>query len=596
MANTSIDLVGLDFSSLKSNLKTFLKNNTQFKDIDYEGSNINVLLDVLAYNTYLNAFYTNMVASEMFLDTAQLRDSVVSHAKELNYTPRSFVSSKATITVDITPSTAVSSIVVPKYTSFTARVGSNTFTFSTNEATVITTSNNGVYSLTTDVYEGNVLTETFVVDASNTSQRYVVSNPTVDVMSLDVTVYEDGGTTALTYTQSESIVGVKSSSTVFFVQAAENQQYELVFGDGVYGRTPKSGSYVVVKYRAGSGQLPNGALKFSPDSTIDGHSNITVKTVSGATGGDVAESITSIKFNAPRSFKAQDRAVTVSDYETLLKSRFSDIKAISVYGGEEANPPRFGRVIVSVDVADADGVSEVRQKAFLDYIRDKTPVSINVDFIKPDFMYLEVTSNVFYNVNKTTKTTADIKSLVQSAVTNYSFNSLEDFKTTMHHSELLATITNADTSIISNDTSVRAIRRVIPTLNTDLIFTVDFENALQTETGLKTSFNETHYGHTITTSSFTYNNTSCLIVDDSLGNLYVAAQEAGGITILKKVGTVNYTTGFLTFAGLSMTSYEGNYLKIKAKTLSQNIGVYRNTILQIDVAKDVTVNVTGVKQ
>ena len=537
-----------------------------------------------------------MVASEMFLDTAQLRDSVVSHAKELNYTPRSFVSSKATITVDITPSTAVSSIVVPKYTSFTARVGSNTFTFSTNEATVITTSNNGVYSLTTDVYEGNVLTETFVVDASNTSQRYVVSNPTVDVMSLDVTVYEDGGTTALTYTQSESIVGVKSSSTVFFVQAAENQQYELVFGDGVYGRTPKSGSYVVVKYRAGSGQLPNGALKFSPDSTIDGHSNIAVKTVSGATGGDVAESITSIKFNAPRSFEAQDRAVTVSDYETLLKSRFSDIKAISVYGGEEANPPRFGRVIVSVDVADADGVSEVRQKAFLDYIRDKTPVSINVDFIKPDFMYLEVTSNVFYNVNKTTKTTADIKSLVQSAVTNYSFNSLEDFKTTMHHSELLATITNADTSIISNDTSVRAIRRVIPTLNTDLIFTVDFENALQTETGLKTSFNETHYGHTITTSSFTYNNTSCLIVDDSLGNLYVAAQEAGGITILKKVGTVNYTTGFLTFAGLSMTSYEGNYLKIKAKTLSQNIGVYRNTILQIDVAKDVTVNVTGVKQ
>ena len=596
MANTSIDLVGLDFTNLKSNLKTFLKNNTQFKDVDYEGSNINVLLDVLAYNTYLNAFYTNMVASEMFLDTAQLRDSVVSHAKELNYTPRSFVASKATITVDITPSTTVSSIVVPKYTSFTARVGSNTFTFSTNEATVITSSNNGVYSLTTDVYEGTVLTETFVVDASNTSQRHVLSNPTVDTSSLDVVVYEDGGTTALTYTQSKGVISVTSSSTVYFVQAAENQQYEIVFGDGVFGRTPKSGSYVVVKYRACSGQLPNGALKFAPDSTIDGHSSISVKTVSGATGGDVAETVASIKFNAPRSFEAQDRAVTVSDYETLLKSRFSDIKAISVFGGEEASPPRFGRVIVSVDVADADGVSEVRQKAYLDYIKDKTPVSINVDFVKPDFMYLEVISNVLYSVDKTTKTTADIKSLVQSAITNYSFNSLEDFKVTMHHSELLNAITKADTSVISNDTKVVAVRRVLPTLNTDLIFTIDFQNPLQKETGLKTSFSETHYGHTITSSSFTYNNTTCLIVDDSLGNLYVAAQEAGGITILKKVGTVDYTTGLLTFAGLNISQVVGNYLKIKAATLSQNINVYRNTILQIDVARDVTVNVTGIKQ
>ena len=596
MANTSIDLVGLDFASLKGNLKTFLKNNTQFKDIDYEGSNINVLLDVLAYNTYLNAFYTNMVASEMFLDTAQLRDSVVSHAKELNYVPRSFVASKGTITVDITPSTTVSSIVVPKYTSFTTRIGSNTFTFSTNESTVITTSNNGVYSLTTDVYEGTVLTETFVVDSSNTSQRFVVSNPTVDTSSLDVVVYEDGGTTALTYTQSEGIIGVKSTSTVFFVQAAENQQYEIVFGDGVFGRTPKSGSYVVVKYRACSGQLPNGAIKFASDSTIDGHASISVKTVAGATGGDVAESISSIKFNAPRSFEAQDRAVTVSDYETLLKSRFSDIKAISVFGGEEANPPRFGRVVVSVDVADADGVSEVRQKAYLDYIQDKTPVSINVDFIKPDFMYLDVSTTVFYNVDKTTKTTADIKALVQSAITNYSFNSLEDFKTTMHHSELLNAITAADTSIISNDTRVTAVRRILPQLNTELIFTVDFQNELEKETGLKTSFSETHYGHVITSSSFTYDNTTCVIVDDSLGNLFVAAQETGGITILKKVGTVNYTTGLLTFAGLSISQLIGNYLKIKAATKSQNISVYRNTILQIDVARDVTVTATGIKQ
>lgn len=595
MANTSIDLVGLDFASLKDNLKNFLKNNTQFKDLDYEGSNINVLLDVLAYNTYLNGFYTNMVASEMFLDTAQLRDSVVSHAKELNYVPRSFVASKANITVAITPSTSVKSVVVPRYTSFTSRVGSNTYTFSTDETYVVTTSSNGTFSVTTDVYEGIVTTDTFVVDQSNTAQRFVLSNPTVDTSSLYLVVYEDGGQNALTYTKADGLIGVTSASRVFFVQAAENQQYEIVFGDNVFGRKPKNGSYVTVKYRACSGELPNGALRFSPDGTIDSHANVSVQTVLSATGGSVAETVSSIRFNAPRSFQSQDRAVTVSDYETLLKNRFSDIQAISVYGGEDADPPQYGKVFISVDVANADGAPQSRKQAYLDFIQDKTPLTIGVEFVDPLFMYLNIATDVQYNVNLTNKSTTDIKTLVQAAISSYSLNSLEDFNVTMFYSALCKSIDAADTSILSNDTSVLMVKRVIPVLNTDDSFVINFNNALESETGLKLTQTEAHYGHTIVSSTFQYDNSTCVLVDDTLGNVFIAAEQGNTITVIKKVGTVDYTTGKLSVSQFNINDYAGNYISIKARPLSKNISTIKNTILAIDMT-DVNVTVTGVKQ
>jgi hypothetical protein len=595
MANTSIDLVGLDFASLKSNLKNFLKTNTQFKDVDFEGSNINVLLDLLAYNTYLNGYYTNMVASEMFLDSAQLRDSIISHAKELNYLPRSFISSRAKITVDITPSSPVSSVAVPKFTSFTTRLGSSTYTFSTDETVVLTASNNGVFSLTTDVYEGSVVSDTFVVDNANTNQRFVLSNQTVDTSQIEVLVYEDSGSSLLTYTQSYGLLGVKNSSQVFFVQAAENSQYEILFGDGVFGRRPKSGSYVVAKYRATSGELPNGATKFAVDGPIDGHANVSVSTVTTAAGGSVAETVESIKFNAPRSFQTQDRAVTASDYETLLKTRFADIQTISVFGGEEADPPQFGKVFMSVDVADADGAPETRKQAYLEYIQTKTPLTINVDFVEPEFMYTRVYSSVLYNVNNTTKTYADIKSLIQAGISGYNLNSLSDFKSTLFISELSDAINNADTSIISNDTKIKLVRRLVIPTNTRTNVVTTFDNPLQTETGVKLKTDEIHYGHTITSTTFTINNIPCILVDDSLGKLFIATEDANAVDVLKEIGTVNYETGKVNINGFAVDSYVGNYIELRATPRTQNVSSKKNTILLID-DYDVEVNVAGIKR
>lgn len=595
MANTNFNLVGLDFNSLKDNLKSFLKNNTQFKDLDYEGANINVLLDVLAYNTYLNGFYTNMVASEMFLDSAQLRDSVISHAKELNYIPRSFTSSKATITVDITPSSTVTSVLIPKYTSFTSRSGSNTYTFATSDTVVLNTSNGGVFSATLDVYEGVIASETFVVNLSNTSQRYVLSNPTIDTSSLNVTLYEDNGATIMPYTRADQLLGVTDTTKAFFLQGAENQQYEIVFGDGVFGRKPKDGSSVVVKYRVSSGELSNGCYEFASDGSIDGHPNVQITTVTSSQGGSVAESIQDIKFNAPRLFQAQNRAVTESDYEVLLLNQFADIQAISAYGGETVLPPQFGKVFISVDVANADGAPESRKKAYYDYIIQKTPATIAVEFIDPQFLYTKVNTTVYYDVNNTIKSTADIETSAKAAISQYNNDSLGNFKKTLYFSRLAELIDASDSSILSNDTSLNLVYRLYPQTDVDVNYKLQVNNELQTETGLRLSAEEKHYGHTLTSSVFTYLGSRCVLVDDTQGVVYIAAKQSNRIEVIKPIGSIDYTNGTLLLVNFNISSYEGNYIELIFQTKSKNIFGSKNVILAIDPI-DVEVVVQGVKQ
>jgi len=595
MANNTIDLVGLDFTSLRDNLKSFLQNNTQFKDLDYEGANIGVLLDVLAYNTYLNGFYTNMVASEMFLDSAQLRDSVVSHAKELNYVPRSFNSAQAKITVDITPTSAVSSVVVPQYTSFTSRVGSNTYTFATNEALVLTNSNNGVFSTTLTVFEGIVATETFVVNLSNTQQRFVLSNPTVDTSSITVTDYEDGGQNIISYVVAEDILAVTDTSRIFFVQGAENQQYEIVFGDDVFGKKPKDGGTLVVKYRISSGELPNGALVFVTDSAIDGHTNVAITTVTSASGGSVSETIDSIKYNAPRSFQAQNRAVTAQDYETLLTNNFSDIQAVSVYGGEDTDPPQYGVVYISVDVFNADGAPLARKNIYRDFLLGKTPLTIRTEFVDPTFMYINVNTNILYDINNTSKSTSDISTLVQAAISSYSQTYLENYKVTMFYSALVDAINQADTSIVSNDTSVSIAVRIIPTTGVNFNTTIETHNELVARTGSVLSLAEAHHGIALTSSPFTYLNASCILVDDLQGNIYIAARKTDYIVeLLVKTGTINYTTGKMLLTNFNVSAYEGNYIELIFTPASKNIYGSKNVIMEI-APIDVTVNVSGIK-
>ena len=597
-ANSSVNLVGLDFDTIKTNLKTYLKNNTAFKDYNFEGSNMAMLVDLLAYNSYLNSFYLNMVASEMFLDTAQLRDSIVSHAKELNYLPRSYTSAQAIVNIAITPSSNVSSVLIPKGTSFTSRVGPSTYTFTTAENIVLNTSSNGTYTAAnTKIYEGAYFTDSFVYDETNTNQRFVLSNPTVDVSSVTTTVIEDSGSVINSYTRAQSLFDLTAASKIFFAQPAENNQYEIVFGDGIFGRKPKNGSVAAIEYRVSSGELPNGASTFVNDGAIDGHTNVVITTVSSAIGGSVAESIESIRFNAPRAVATQERAVTTSDYKTLLQIQFPEIQSINVYGGEDEDPPQYGKVFISVDIINADGVPNANKHVYKDYIRTKTPLTITPEFIDPGFTYVDVNSVVKYNVNISTKQPEEIKTLVQAAINEFSDTYLDDFDSTLRYSQLLKAIDAADAAIVGNETEVRAIKILAtPTLKIGQAenYTINFDMPLTADFYITANRFGSNISHTIVSSTFTFNGEACSIKDNA-GTLNIVTDQGDESVVLTSIGTSNVATGRLTLVNFNPSSVSGGAIKFYAVPASKDIFSRKNVILRI-LEQDINIDVERVRE
>jgi hypothetical protein len=444
------------------------------------------------------------------------------------------------------------------------------------------------------LYEGTYIADSFTMNYSNTSQRFVLSNPTIDTGSVSVTVIEDGGSTTLDYTKTETLIGLTSLTKAYFVEAAENQQYEVRFGDNVFGRKPKDGSVIVVEYRTSSGELPNGASTFLNDGNIDTHANVSIATISSAAGGAINETIESIRYNAPRNFQVQGRAVTATDYETILKANFGDIQSISAYGGEDLVPPQFGKVFISVNVQNAEGTPANRIKTFSDFIRDKTPLTVDVVFEDPQFMYVKVDSNVKYNVNATSKLSSDIRTAVLSKISSFNTTNLEGFKKTIFYSKLTKDIDSADDSIVSNDTEIRAIKIIEPTTNIDQSFEINFGFQLESETGVVLDTSEFHYGHTIQSSPFTFNGNRSILVDDTRGILFVARLSGGIVTIEKAVGVVDYLNGIVTIQNLSVSEYEGSGIKIYARSYTKDFSSNKNVILAIK-NEDVTVTVTPVK-
>ena len=599
MANTSVSLVDLDFETIKTNLKNYLKrSDSPFQDVDFEGSNINQLLDVLSYNTYLNSYYLNMVGSEMFLDTAALKDSVVSHAKELNYTPRSFRSAEAQITFNVTPSSAVTALIVPKGTSFTSKVGSNNYSFTTGESSVLTLSNN-VFTANLTIFEGSYVTDSFTYNSSNTSQRFVLSNSTVDTRSINVIVIEDNGASTLVYTRASSFLGINENSLSYFLQAAENSQYEVVFGDGIIGRQPKNGSVISIEYRVCNGELPNGARTFDIDGSISGQANISnITTVSVAIGGAVGETIESIKFNAPRHYQNQERAVTASDFETLLLTNFPEIQAVSAYGGEDATPPQYGKVFIAVDNLNLDGASDSSKQNYYKFIKTRSPLAIDPVFIDPDFIYVECQCLVRYDVNLTTLQTNDIATLVKTAVSTFNINKLNGFKKTLRYSKLVEDINNAHSSIVSADVYTIPYKKLFVTPGVNYSEIIDFGFPLSTkyiisyddlvETTIKAVYSMT----------FQYGGRLCNMQDDLNGTLgiYTADGEDKN-TLLVKVGTVDYVTGRVVIDNLNVDSYihSGGHFNLYVNPENKDISTTKNYILSLP-DDEIVVDVVAIQE
>ena len=624
-ANSSIVLTQLDFDSYKDSLKTFLKSQDRFKDYDFDGSNLSVLLDVLSYNTYQNAFYLNMVSNEMFLDSAKLRDSVISHAKELNYLPRSFRSSSAVIQLVITSTdTAKRSIVIPKGTSFTSRVDDFTYNFSTTENYVITKRTPSGSSLVYEsepirVYEGSYLSDTYTVNYSN-PLVYKISNKRVDLESVLVTVFEDNGTTIQTYKRATSLFGHDENAKVFFLQPGIGDTYEVVFGDGVVGRKPKNNSACIIEYRSCNGELPNGAFKFINTARIDNEANIVIETITASADGAVAEDLSSIKYNAPRAFTTQERAVTSEDYENLLKANFPEINAVVAYGGEDANPPQYGRIFLSIDLDEVDGLPKIKEAEYKKFLRSRSSVAIEPLFVSPDYTYLYVNTNIKYNINLTGLNPEDIRTYVIDSILNHASINLNNFGRTLRYSKFIRDVDSAEASIISNETKIELIKYLTPVLSTTVTgsatttsgslvslatsgvvssgqnVTIDFKNALQNDIPGKGSEYLTGDIHVVSSSTFTYNGLSnCRLEDDGDGVMRIVNTTGTNNRTILDIGTVDYDTGIIRINNFNITNYTGTSLKIYAKPRTLDITSTQNVILNI-LENDVDVSIEQIRE
>jgi len=566
-----------------------------------------------------------MVSNEMFLDSAKLRDSVISHAKELNYLPRSFRSSSAVIQLVITSTdTAKRSIVIPKGTSFTSRVDDFTYNFSTTENYVITkrtpSGSNLIYeSEPIRVYEGSYLSDTYTINYAN-PLVYKISNKRVDLESVLVTVFEDNGTTIQTYKRATSLFGHDENAKVFFLQPGIGDTYEVVFGDGVVGRKPKNNSACIIEYRSCNGELPNGAFKFINTARIDNEANIVIETITASADGAVAEDLSSIKYNAPRAFTTQERAVTSEDYENLLKANFPEINAVVAYGGEDATPPQYGRIFLSIDLDEVDGLPKIKEAEYKKFLRSRSSVAIEPLFVSPDYTYLYVNTNIKYNINLTGLNPEDIRTYVIDSILNHASINLNNFGRTLRYSKFIRDVDSAETSIISNETKIELVKYLTPVLSTTVTgsatttsgslvslatsgvvssgqnVTIDFKNALQNDIPGKGSEYLTGDIHVVSSSTFTYNGLSnCRLEDDGDGVMRIVNTAGTNNRTILDIGTVDYDTGIIRINNFNITNYTGTSLKIYAKPRTLDITSTQNVILNI-LENDVDVSIEQIRE
>ena len=367
-----------DFFATKEELKTFLRGQERFKDFDYEGSNMNVLLDLLSYNTYYNTYYYNMAISEMFLDSASQRNSVISHAKELNYLPTSRRSSQATVSITVTyPNSESNYFTIPEGTALVGRCGNKTYNFLTDKtySAVRSLTNSSIFNVAdVNVFEGRIISENIsTIDTT-------LSNANIDTRSLRVTVNGEP------YIYRSDIYGAGKADKVFYLQPENDDKYSIQFGENRFGVQPTITDVIVATYRTTAGVSANGVTSLTLGA-FGGASSISVSMNDQSSGGRATEDIESIRAFAPKASQIQERAITKRDYETLLRSRFPNIQAISVYGGDEVDPPQFGKVIISVDVIGGEGVADYEIANFKRYLRDKTPLTVEPIFVAAKFMF-----------------------------------------------------------------------------------------------------------------------------------------------------------------------------------------------------------------
>src|SRR6056300_327165 len=424
---SKLNISQLNFDAIKANLKRFLSNQSQFKDYDFEGSGMSVLLDLLAYNTHYLSYNANILANEMFIDTADLRNSIVSLAKALGYTPNSPRAANADINVVVNNATGAS-LTMNAGTQFTTSVDGVNYNFVTTSSNTITPVD-GVYTFSNlNIYEGTYVTYQYNVDTSDVDQRFLIQSANADTSTLSVQIQNSSvDTTTNTYTKATSITELDGTSKVYFLQEAEDGKFEIYFGDGVIGKALEDGNIIILKYVVTNKTAANGASSFSLSGNIGGFSDVSITVNSNAANGAEAQSNESIKFNAPKSYSAQDRAVTIEDYKTKVRELYANSKSVSAWGGEDAETPFYGRVYISINPTSGSTLTDTTKDSIVTQLKKYSVASVTPVIIDPETTSLLLTSTVKYDEKATTKTSATLKTDVTNALTGYNNDTLNQF-------------------------------------------------------------------------------------------------------------------------------------------------------------------------
>jgi hypothetical protein len=473
----------LDFDTIKTNLKNYLQSQSEFTDYNFDGAGLSYLLDILAYNTHYQAYYLNMVANEAFLDTAVTRDSVVSHAKNLNYIPKSKSCSIATVTITIDSGTTTPDILtLPRGTTFLSNlIDGKSYNFIVKDSLNVSKSNTSFIFDSVDIYEGNLTSISFVQNNnSNPKQVFTIPDNNIDTTTIKVLVTDvSSNTSSETYTLVTDATELSTTSPVYYLQEGIGGYFQIYFGGDNVGKSIPDGSTVTVSYIVNNGAEPNGANAFVGAMPIGIYTNYTVTTISNASGGDERETLASIKNNAPLTYAAQNRLITTSDYKALLSKEYPQASSIAVWGGEEQNPKVYGKVFISIKPKTGYYVSETEKQRIIDQIIfPKSVLSVKSEIVDPDYVYLHLNVEVKYDKNKTNSSLDSLSNSIRTAINSYQVTDLDKFDGIFNTSTLIQSILAIDKSFQACDINVRLNKKLEPTLNTKRSYTLNYKNKL----------------------------------------------------------------------------------------------------------------------
>ena len=590
---TNLNVTELDFDQIKRNLKNFLKQQNEFTDHDFEGSGLNTLLDVLAYNTHYNAMNAHYSLNEAFLDSAQIRGNVVTRAKLLGYTPRSILSPRASINlvVDITGENAstqgsTTSLVLPRGTKFTTLVGGESFDFVTLANTSGVKSGNKFTFSNVAIAEGTYKTLLYRVDNDIESQKFQLGDSDADTSTLRVRVQQnEQSLTHEVYTKFESLLNINSTTQIYYLQENPSELFEIYFGDGVIGKKPVNNNIVTLDYVFTKGDESNGANTFSISGTLGGlvNSSYTVTTIIAAAGGTEKETMESIRFNAPLTFTSQNRAVTSDDYRGIILKNFANISSISTWGGEDNDPVDFGRVYISIKPLTADKLTDAEKTDIkTNILKGKNIVSVTPEIVDPAFTNLELDVFFKYNPNLTDRSSVDLQTLAKDVIADYNFNNLNKFDGVFRHSQLLKLLDSADPSILNSTVRPYMFQNISASAaaasnDHSLTFAAPFYQA-----GNSTDF-------ILSSSSFLINGEDHFFGDTPIDGsterkvIIYKVEDNVNIIVEKDVGRINPSKGTITVKGFAIDN--ATTIRLTLTPNSLDIAPKRNELLTIDPAR-----------